>query len=301
MIRHLVFAGGGPSLLQTLGALQYTEDKNFIQRENIQTIYGTSAGGIVGAIYCLNYDWVTIHDYITIRPWHDVFPITIQNIFKSYLKRGLFDNINIENCLRPLFEAKDISMNITMREIYEYSKIELHLFAFELNQFEIIDISYKTHPELRLITALQMTCSVPVLFSPVCIEDKCYIDGGIVSNYPLKFCIDAGHKNEEILGFKNKCNKNPNKITNESTLIDYILVFLFKMIRNMRIDDKQTEIINEIICFTEAYSITNIRDVLSCSDARKKLYDNGTEYARAAIEKIVSSNQSEKLFHEANE
>jgi hypothetical protein len=73
------------------------------------------------------------------------------------------------------------------------------------------------------------------------------------------------------------------------------------MIRNMRIDDKQTEIINEIICFTEAYSITNIRDVLSCSDARKKLYDNGTEYARAAIEKIVSSNQSEKLFHEANE
>ncbi len=188
-----------------------------------------------------------------------------------------------------------------MREIYEYSKIELHLFAFELNQFEIIDISYKTHPELRLITALQMTCSVPVLFSPVCIEDKCYIDGGIVSNYPLKFCIDDGHKNEEILGFKNKCNKNPNKITNESTLIDYILVFLFKMIRNMRIDDKQTEIINEIICFTESYSISNIRDVLSCSDARKKLYDNGTEYARAAIEKIVLSNQSEKLFHEANE
>ena len=77
MIRHLVFAGGGPSLLQTLGALQYTEDNKFIERENIQTIYGTSAGGIVGAIYCLKYDWTTIHDYITIRPWHDVFPITI--------------------------------------------------------------------------------------------------------------------------------------------------------------------------------------------------------------------------------
>ena len=63
-------------------------------------------------------------------------------------------------------------MNITMSEIYEYSKIELHLFAFELNEFEIIDISYKTHPKLRLLTALQMTCSVPVLFTPVFIEDK---------------------------------------------------------------------------------------------------------------------------------
>lgn len=286
MIRHLVFAGGGPSLLQTLGALQYTEENNFIQRENIQTIYGTSAGGIVGAIYCLKYDWATIHDYITIRPWHDVFPITIQNIFKSYFKRGLFDNTNIDNCLRPLFEAKDISMNITMSEIYEYSKIELHLFAFEMNDFEIIDISYKTHPELRLLTALQMTCGVPVLFTPVFIEDKCYIDGGVVSNYPLKFCMDAGHKNEEILGFKNKCNNNPNKITIDSTLLDYIFVFLFKMIRNMRIDDKQPELINEIICYTEAYSISNIRDVLSSSDTRKKLYENGIEYAKTGIDKI---------------
>jgi len=296
-----VFAGGGPSLLQTLGALQYTEENNFIQREKIQTIYGTSAGGIVGAVYCLKYDWTTIHDYITIRPWHDVFPITIQNIFKSYFKRGLFDNTNIDNCLRPLFEAKDISMNITMREIYEYSKIELHLFAFEMNEFEIIDISYKTHPELRLLTALQMTCGVPVLFTPVFIEDKCYIDGGVVSNYPLKFCMDAGHKNEEILGFKNKCNKNPSKITIDSTLLDYIFVFLFKMIRNMRIDDKQPELINEIVCFTEAYSITNIRDVLSCSDARKKLYDNGIEYARTGIERIISSSESEKLIHETDE
>ena len=300
MIRHLVFAGGGPSLLQTLGALQYTEDNKFIERENIQTIYGTSAGGIVGAIYCLKYDWTTIHDYITIRPWHDVFPITIQNIFNSYFKRGLFDNTNIDNCLRPLFEAKDISMNITMSEIYEYSKIELHLFAFELNDFEIIDISYKTHPKLRLLTALQMTCSVPVLFTPVFIEDKCYIDGGVVSNYPLKYCIDTGHKNEEILGFKNICNNNPNKITMDSSLLDYIFVFLFKMIRNMRIDDNQHELINEIICFTEAYSISNIRDVLSSTDARKKLYDSGIECARAGIEKITSV-FSEKLLHKADE
>ena len=188
-----------------------------------------------------------------------------------------------------------------MREIYEYSKIELHLFAFEMNDFEIIDISYKTHPDLRLLTALQMTCGVPVLFTPVFIEDKCYIDGGVVSNYPLKFCMDAGHKNEEILGFKNKCNKNPSKITIDSTLLDYIFVFLFKMIRNMRIDDKQPELINEIVCFTEAYSITNIRDVLSCSDARKKLYENGIEYARTGIERILSSSESEKLVHETNE
>lgn len=297
MIRHLVFAGGGPSLIQTMGALQFSEENNIIQRENIQTIYGTSAGGMVGAMYCLKYDWTTIRDYITIRPWHDVFPIKIQNIFGSYVKRGLFDNTNIDNCLRPLFEAKDISMNITMLEFYEYSKIELHLFTFELNNFTIVDISYKTHPELRLLTALQMTCGVPILFAPVFIDDKCYADGGVVSNYPLKFCIDATKNVEEILGFKNKCNNNPNKITTDSSLFDYVFCFLFKVIRSLRIDNKQEEIPNEIVCITEAYTIKNIRDVLSSADARKKLYENGIEYARSHYEKLGL----EKLVHETNE
>ena len=85
----------------------------------------------------------------------------------------------------------------------------------------------------------------------------------------------------------------------DSSLLDYIFVFLFKMIRNMRIDDNQPELINEIICFTEAYSISKIRDVLSSTDARKKLYDSGIECARSGIEKITSV--LEKLLHKADE
>ena len=54
-IKHLVLSGGGPSMIQTLGAIQHLEKKNIIQRANIQSIYGTSAGAIVGVLYCFQF------------------------------------------------------------------------------------------------------------------------------------------------------------------------------------------------------------------------------------------------------
>ena len=37
-------------------------------------------------------------------------------------------------------DAKDIPMNISLKEFYEYSKIELHMFSFEINTFLIRQI-----------------------------------------------------------------------------------------------------------------------------------------------------------------
>jgi predicted acylesterase/phospholipase RssA len=121
-------------------------------------------------------------------------------------------------------------MDITLDDFYIYSNIELHLFSFEINEFKVQDISYLTHPKIKLLDAVQMSCSIPVLMTPVCFEDKCYIDGGITTNYPLSYCIESGKKPDEILGFKNKYSDNKNNITSESTLLDFLLNFLFKTI-----------------------------------------------------------------------
>ena len=190
-IKNLVISGGGPILVQVLGAIQHLEQHNFINMDNIESIYGTSAGAIVGILICLKYDWETINNYIIKRPWQDVFSIKVQNILDAYTKKGIFDNKIIEKCFKPLLDAKDISMDITLEELYTFSNIELHLFSFEINEYKVQDISHLTHPKLTLITAIQMTCALPVLVTPVCIDDKCYIDGGMSSNYPLKYCIES--------------------------------------------------------------------------------------------------------------
>ena len=56
-IKHLVISGGGPIMIQILGAIQHLEKNEKVDMKNIESIYGTSAGAIVGVLICLKFDW----------------------------------------------------------------------------------------------------------------------------------------------------------------------------------------------------------------------------------------------------
>jgi predicted acylesterase/phospholipase RssA len=289
-IKHLVLSGGGPIMIQLLGAIQHLESNKFIDLKNIESIYGTSAGAIVGVLICLKYDWETINDYIIKRPWQDVFKIKVDKIFESYSKKGIFDFKTIEKCFKPLFDAKDIQMDITLEDFYKYSNVELHFFSFEINDFKIEDISYLTHPKLSLLSAIHMTCSLPILVTPVCIDNKFYIDGGIVCNYPLKICIDSGKNIDEILGFKNQYdNDTKSHINSDSTLLDFIMFFLFKVIYSLNTDSLQPHIKHEFLCKTDKMNIQMLRTSLSSIDVRKELFNNGLEDAKNFLAKLENS------------
>jgi len=276
-IRHLVISGGGPILVQILGAIQHLEKNNFIDLKNIESIYGTSAGAIIGILICLKYDWDTINDYVIKRPWQDVFKIKVQHIFDAYTKKGIFDIKTIEKCFKPLLDAKDISMDITLEEFYKISNIELHLFSFEINEYKSHDISYLTHPSLSLMTAVQMTCSLPFLVTPVFFEDKCYIDGGLSCNYPLNVCIASGKKPDEILGFKNKYSEEKNNINNDSTLLDFLLSFIFKALFSINTENSQIQIKNEVVFDVRYLTFDFLRSALTDIEVRKDLFKNGIE------------------------
>ena len=312
-IKHLVISGGGPTMFQSLGAIQYLEQHKYIDLNNIETIYGTSAGAIIGVFISLKYDWTTINDYVIKRPWHKIFSIKAQNIFDAYTKKGLFDNTTIEKCLKPLFDAKDISMEITMKDFFEYCGIEIHMFTFEINNFESIDISYKTHPDLQLIKALHMSCSLPVIMSPVFLENKCYIDGGINCNYPLNKCIEANKNVDEIVGFNNDYNPdetaietsdenltsehektNENIINENSTILDFILGLFFKIIRSMQTDTKQTKINNEIVYKADLISVNILKNTLYSIETRQKLLQIGIDAAKKYLDKIEKSKENKE-------
>jgi len=292
-IKHLVISGGGPTMIQTLGSIQHLEENKFIDINNIETIYGTSAGAIIGVLICLKYDWTTLRDYIIKRPWQEVFPVNIQNIFDAYTKKGIFDDKTVFKCFKPLFDAKDISLNISLKDFYEYSKIELHMFSFEVNAFSVEDISYLTHPELSLITAIHMSCALPVLLSPICDNGKCYIDGGVTCNYPLKNCIESNKNNEEILGFKNQYdnnNNNNNQIDSNSTLLDFITSFLFKLVHSVSSNNStQSSITYEVICNADFLTISTLKSALYSIETREKLYTTGIESATKFLSNLENS------------
>lgn len=288
-IKHLVISGGGPIMIQILSAIQHLEKNTYLNMNDIETIYGTSAGAIIGVLISLKFDWETINDYIIKRPWHDVFPIKVQNILDAYTKKGIFDIKTVEKCFKPLFDAKDIPLDITLHDFYKITKIELHMFAFEVNEYKIEDVSYKTYPNLSIMKAIQMTCALPVLVTPVCIGDKCFMDGGVGCNYPLNFCINSGKDENEILGFKNQYSNEKANINQDSTLLDYILNFLFKSIFNINNNNIQPNIKNEVVCDASYLSFEILKNTLSSVDARKDLFEKGIQSSIKFLEKLQNS------------
>lgn len=284
IIKHLVLSGGGPIMIKILGSLKYLEENSFFNMKNIKSIYGTSAGGLLGVLLCLGYDWQTLIDYIIKRPWGDLFYIKIQNIFDSYSKRGIFDRDIIEKALKPLFAAKDIDININLQDFFELTKIELHMYSFEINSYEIIDISYKNYPKLEVFTAIQMTCGLPILIVPVIMDNKVYIDGGFVCNYPLNNCLENNPNENEILAFRNKHNNESNKIDNNNTLLEYLLNFILKSLFSKNMDGSQKNIKNMIICDGKYLNLDYLNKIINNSEIRMELLQNGIELGKLFLD-----------------
>jgi predicted acylesterase/phospholipase RssA len=119
-------------------------------------------------------------------------------------------------------------------------------------------------------------------------DGKCYLDGGISTNYPLNYCIESGNKKDEILGFKNNYDavnesEETYNIDAESTMLDYISTFLHKLIFNMNTEHHQQSISHEVVYDTKYLSLSYLQSVLSSRDIRCELMASGKAAAEVFL------------------
>jgi len=196
-------------------------------------------------------------------------------LFDIFQRKGLFDLSVIIEVFEPLFLGKDIDLNITFQEFFHITKIELHLFITDLNDFETIDVSYKTHPDWKVIDIVYSSAAVPVVFAPHIMGDKCLIDGGIFNNCPIKPCIDNGANSENILSVYYDDHIH-SKIDNNGTLLDYIIVLLNNLIKTT---NKEVFVETGIHYSTEFtnISIETIFSLISNKEHRIELIEKGAK------------------------
>ena len=285
-IKHLVISGGGPLGLRYLGALEKLEQEQFWKMNEIESIYGTSIGSIIGTFICLKYEWDTLNKYIIERPWHDVFKVSVKQIFDSYHNKGLFDKKIVELIFKPLLNAKDLNLDITLKELYEFSKIDFHIFTFELNKFETVELSHKTHPDLSLLQALTMSSSLPGIFMPTIIDNCCYLDGGVMSNYPLNECLRDHTNKDEILGIKSSYDKETDifknvSVTNETSLLDYAMCITVNSMNFIRNTVKIENIRNTVRCYVinNPMTLELIQESIKNQELRRQMMKEGEEDA----------------------
>jgi len=300
-IKHLVLSGGGNTLFKQAGAIQVLEKNKFYELKNIESIYATSAGGVMAILLCLNFDWETVNSYLLERPWHNALGVNIKGFLTMYKTCGVYDVTFFEIFFKSLFAAKDINLDVTLKEFYNYCKKDIHVYTVDMNKFELEDISHKTHPNLKVITALHMTCSIPLIFTPVFIGDKCYVDGGIINNYPISFCLNSPNViKDEILGFTNVYNdtRDNNIILKNINVFDYISKLILKLIRG-NISSVHNEnyipLKYEVVINNTNLNVKDLYNALNSAVERKRLFEDGVQSGILFLKKFNAEDVEEKL------
>lgn len=302
-IKNIVISGGGPSALLCYGIIKYLTDVKYFNIEDIECYYGTSSGAILSVILIMGFEYETLDDYFLKRQWNKVFDLKQNNNYDliNYLTdKGIDGKEFIIKLFEPLMTSKNIDINITLLEFYNLTKKKLFIYGSELNnsnKIDTIEISYETFPEMRLIDALTITTSIPFVFKPIIYKNMCFVDGGLLNNFPLNNCLERNNK-EEIFGMGNYIIKPSEKITETTDFMDYIAIIIQKTYNTLK---KQHNKIENLI----NYDITDIRSIDSwvnyLIDNNKKieLIEKGEEYAKKYLKSLnydnVDSQNSIKL------
>ena len=286
-IKHLVISGGGPLGLRFLGALEHLEENNIWKLENIESIYATSIGSIIAVFICLAFDWDTLNKYIIERPWKDAFKVNFKQIFQAYGNKGLFDKNICEIVLKPLLKAKDLPIDITLQQFHDFCKIDLHFFAFDINKFETVEINHNSYPDMLLVQALTISSSLPGIFMPTILDDKCLIDGGVMCNFPINECLRDHILEEEILAIKidsNNDNDNANlSVKEDSTLLEYTICLTINSMNYIRNSVKLQSIKNTVLVSNiqgNPLSLDSIKETINSAEIRRELFSQGIEDAK---------------------
>lgn len=290
--KTMVIAGGGVSALIAYGVLRETNQRGLWNIDGIEDMYGTSAGAVACICMALKYDWTSLDDYFIKRPWHQLYKMDFSTMVMAYKDRGIIGVSFFEDFFKPLFLGKDMSLDITMQEFFDKTRIEVHIYTTELHSYEMCDISYKTHPDWRVVDAVYASCAIPLVFQPLLKDGKCYADGGIVLNYPIQAAIQNGRPLETIFGMPRVSEGSTlSHIDASSNLLDYILHLMNKTLEKVINKQKQnaTTAGFEIPLQCPTVSLYDLAAAGNSPDERARYIQCGVDQARAYIGLIDNS------------
>lgn len=225
-IRHidkidtLVLSGGSMKGIAHIGVLKALEEQNILK--NIKIFAGSSIGSVVSALYIFGYTPDELNEFICLLDLKHFRNIDIDNFFQGF---GVDDGQNFIMIIEKMMESKDINTHITFSELYKKTNIKLIMTSTCINDKTLHYISHETYPDMPVITGLRMSSSVPFWFVPVKYDNKLFIDGGIMNNYPINLfyeCIDR------VIGvYLDEIRENDN-IDNLETFLKSIIECLFE-------------------------------------------------------------------------
>ena len=88
----------------------------------------------------------------------------------------------LENCV----ETKTGQRRLTFSQLKQFTGRELEVSALCLDTKSIDYISASNHPNMCVVQAVAASCAIPLVFTPVTLNDKMYVDAGVVESLVVR-------------------------------------------------------------------------------------------------------------------
>lgn len=164
----LVLGGGGARGLAHVGVLEELENANI----PIDLIVGCSAGSLVGSLYA---------DYPNAAYLKALLPLLCRNILMDFniweARYGLCQGRSMRKFLRTHLSAKN----------FNELQIPFYVVATDLCTGELVPIGGGP-----IIPAVEASCSIPFVFSPVELHGRILVDGCVIDPIPVRIARQIG-------------------------------------------------------------------------------------------------------------
>lgn len=181
----LVLSGGGIKGLAHIGGMKALKDLNLLK--HIKTIAGSSIGALVGFLYNIGYTPEELYEFVMmfdLKKLKSLDPAGFLNDF------GLDNGERFTMVLSKMTETKGFSKDITFMELFKKTGMTLIVSGSCMNDKQAYYFSYKNNPDMSIILAVRISTAFPIYFMPVVFDNKMFLDGGCIDNYPVQLFTD---------------------------------------------------------------------------------------------------------------
>lgn len=180
MFEAISFSGDGIKGINQLGFLlrlsEYIDYCTFYN--NIKEINGSSIGSIISLLFSTGRP---ILDLCKMCTNINIESIICPNIVNIMHKGGFDDCVNIINTLEYLLDKCDLLSTITFSEHYKtYNKIYT-ISSYNLTKKHQELFNVNTAPNMKIIDAIRLSISIPILFTTPKYNGDEYVDDVILS------------------------------------------------------------------------------------------------------------------------
>jgi predicted acylesterase/phospholipase RssA len=209
----LVLSGGSTKGVAQLGALHYLKKNNLLN--NINTISATSVGSCVGLMLIIGYSPIEFFKFIKLLDLSQLKKIDTHNVIAKY---GLNDGSRLMFVLKKLMKAKGYNDDISFKELYKKTKINLIITGVCINDKKAYYFSHTKYPDMKVLDAIRISVSVPIYYTPFVFEEKIFIDGGCIDNFPIHL---FENELEKVIGIY--VTEDTNVVKNIKFIDDYLM------------------------------------------------------------------------------